>query len=61
MYRNLDFTDSQGYFIARSLNMTLDNNLNTFFATKQEAYSMTLQGKIRASFNNLYKYTVHSN
>ena len=61
LYENPDFTGYKGWFIARTMNLTLNSTLNTFFTTRRNYYSMTLQGSMRGSFNDLYNYTIKSN
>eukprot|EP00347_Sterkiella_histriomuscorum_P007352 403349276 len=61
IYENPDFTGYIADQRAPSMNLTFNKQLNPYFETKANMYSVTLQGKIRYDFNNLLNFTVHSN
>ncbi|CDW86507.1 keratin-associated protein 10- [Stylonychia lemnae] len=61
IYENSDFTGYITDLTVPSINVTFNSQLHPFFANVSQRYSVTLQGKIRSDFNNLFNYTLWSN
>ena len=61
IYENSDFTGYVADMSVANLNLTFNSELHPYFTDKDQKYSVTLQGKIRASYNDWYNYTVSSN
>lgn len=61
LYENPDFCSLAFVFNVATLNLTFDEHLHNFFETREQQYSLTIQGMVRLDYSNLYNVTVLSN